>query len=72
MFETTGYWRVDSNFGKILIAYLLTLPLGWLREKEAHQRGRPDLSDRGDGGCGYLLITKTGTAPTRLHGFCRD
>ena len=39
MFENTGYWFLDSTVGKLLIAYVLTLPLGWLREREGHSVG---------------------------------
>jgi putative Mg2+ transporter-C (MgtC) family protein len=60
MFETTGYWLLDSNLGKIAIAYLLTLPLGWLREKEAHSVGVRTFPIVAMASCGYLLITKSG------------
>jgi putative Mg2+ transporter-C (MgtC) family protein len=59
MFETTGYWLFDSNLGKILIAYLLTLPLGWLREKEAHSVGVRTFPIVAMASCGYLLISRT-------------
>src|ERR1035438_4664542 len=62
MFETTGYWWADSGFGKILIAYLLTLPLGWLREKEAHSVGVRTFPIVAMASCGYLLVTKSGTS----------
>jgi putative Mg2+ transporter-C (MgtC) family protein len=62
MFETTGYWLLDSSFGKILIAYLLTLPLGWLREKEAHSVGVRTFPIVAMASCGYLLVTKSGTS----------
>jgi putative Mg2+ transporter-C (MgtC) family protein len=62
MFDTTGNWLFDSNLGKILIAYLLTLPLGWLREKEAHSVGVRTFPIVAMASCGYLLITKTGTS----------
>jgi putative Mg2+ transporter-C (MgtC) family protein len=62
MFETTGYWWADSSFGKILIAYLLTLPLGWLREKEAHSVGVRTFPIVAMASCGYLLVTKSGTS----------
>lgn len=62
MFETTGYWLLDSSLGKILIAYLLTLPLGWLREREAHSVGVRTFPIVAMASCGYLLVTKTGTS----------
>ncbi len=60
MFEITGYWLLDSNLGKILIAYLLTLPLGWLREREAHSVGVRTFPIVAMASCGYLLITRSG------------
>jgi putative Mg2+ transporter-C (MgtC) family protein len=60
MFETTGYWLLDSNLGKILIAFLITLPLGWLREKEAHSVGVRTFPIVAIASCGYLLITRSG------------
>ena len=60
MFENTGYWLFDSNLGKILIAYMLTLPLGWLREREAHSVGVRTFPIVAMASCGYLLITKSG------------
>ena len=59
MFETTGYWLLDSSFGKILIAYLLTLPLGYLREKEAHSVGVRTFPIVAIASCGYLLVAKS-------------
>ena len=59
MFQTTGYWFFDSSFGKILIAYLLTLPLGYLREREAHSVGVRTFPIVAIASCGYLLITKS-------------
>lgn len=59
MFETTGYWLLDSDFGKILIAYLLTLPIGYLREKEAHSVGVRTFPIVAIASCGYLLVSRT-------------
>jgi putative Mg2+ transporter-C (MgtC) family protein len=59
MFETTGYWLLDSNFGKILVAYLLTLPIGYLREREAHSVGVRTFPIVAVASCGYLLISRT-------------
>ena len=61
MFETTGYWFLDSAFGKLLIAYLLTLPLGYLREKEAHSVGVRTFPIVAIASCGYLLVSRTNT-----------
>jgi putative Mg2+ transporter-C (MgtC) family protein len=62
MFETTGNIVLDSHWGKIAIAYLITLPLGWLREKEAHSVGLRTFPIVAVASCGYLLITKTGAS----------
>ena len=59
MFETTGYWLLDSDLGKLVIAYLLTLPIGYLREKEAHSVGVRTFPIVAIASCGYLLISKT-------------
>ena len=59
MFEKTGYWLLDSDFCKILIAYLLTVPIGYLREKEAHSVGVRTFPIVAIASCGYLLISKT-------------
>ena len=61
MFDTTGYWIFDSNFGKLCIAYLLTLPLGWQREKEAHSVGLRTFPIVAIASCGYLLICRSAT-----------
>ncbi len=62
MFETIGHWLIESNSGKILIAYMLTLPLGFLREREAHSVGLRTFPIVAMASCGYLLVTKTGAS----------
>jgi len=42
--------------GKILLAYLLTLPVGWEREHEAHSVGVRTFPIVAMASCGYLLI----------------
>ena len=59
MFETTGYWFLDATFGKILIAYLMTLPIGYLREREAHSVGVRTFPIVAIASCGYLLVSRT-------------
>jgi putative Mg2+ transporter-C (MgtC) family protein len=59
MFEDKGYWFLDSSIGKLLIAYLLTLPLGWIREREAHSVGVRTFPIVAIASCGYLLITRS-------------
>ena len=63
MFENIGHWLLDSTSGKVLIAYVLTLPLGFLREREAHSVGLRTFPIVAMASCGYLLITKSGTSP---------
>jgi len=60
MFKITGNWLLDSDIGRIMIAYLLTLPLGWLREKEAHSVGVRTFPIVAMASCGYLLISRSG------------
>ena len=62
MFENTGLWLLDSNLAKLLIAYLLTLPIGYLREKEAHSVGVRTFPIVAIASCGYLLISRTASS----------
>jgi putative Mg2+ transporter-C (MgtC) family protein len=59
MLDTLGHWIFETTLGKILFAYALTLPLGWLREREAHSVGVRTFPIVAIASCGYLLITKT-------------
>ena len=62
MLESIGHTLLASDMGKILIAYLLTLQLGVLREKEAHSVGLRTFPIVAMASCGYILVTKTGTS----------
>src|SRR5690242_9721907 len=62
MFKITGNWLLDSDIGRIMIAYLLTLPLGYLREKEAHSVGVRTFPIVAMASCGYLMICRSGTS----------
>lgn len=42
--------------GKIVLAYVLTLPIGWEREREAHSVGVRTFPIVAMASCGYLLI----------------
>ena len=42
--------------GKIAGSYLLALPVGWYREKEAHSAGLRTFPIVGMASCGYLLV----------------
>jgi putative Mg2+ transporter-C (MgtC) family protein len=61
MFNLTGYWLLDASSCRLLIAYLITLPIGYLREKEAHSVGVRTFPIVAMASCGYLLISNTGT-----------
>jgi len=51
-----GYWRDGWNaLQHIGIAYLLTVVIGWDREKEAHSAGIRTFPIVGMASCGYLL-----------------
>jgi len=45
---------------KILAAYLLTLPVGWEREREAHSVGVRTFPIVAMASCGYLLLVSSG------------
>ena len=50
-------WReILTVLGKISLAYLLTLPIGWQREREAHSVGVRTFPIVAVASCGYLLI----------------
>lgn len=45
---------------KIVVAYLLTLPVGWEREREAHSVGVRTFPIVAMASCGYLLLVSAG------------
>jgi len=49
---------------KICVAYLLAMPTGWVREKEAHGVGIRTFPIVAMASCGYLLIMQNGS-PTQ-------
>ncbi len=51
--------QVWISLGKILVAYLLTLPVGWEREREAHGVGVRTFPIVAMASCGYLLLVTT-------------
>jgi len=51
---------VATSLGKIVLAYLLTLPIGWEREREAHTVGVRTFPIVAKASCGYLLIAFPG------------
>ena len=47
---------------KIMVAYLLAMPTGWVREKEAHGVGIRTFPIVAMASCGYLLIMQNGAS----------
>lgn len=52
-FELSQMW---NSLIKIALAYLLTLPIGWEREREAHSVGVRTFPIVAMASCGYLLL----------------
>lgn len=50
---------------KIVVAYLLTLPVGWEREREAHSVGVRTFPIVAMASCGYLLLVSSGDAASQ-------
>ena len=48
--------------GKLIIAYVLTLPIGWHREQEAHSVGIRTFPIVAMASCGYVLMAAPGDA----------
>jgi len=67
-FLTYNWSQIWISLGKILLAYLLTMPVGWEREKEAHSVGVRTFPIVAMAACGYLLLSPSGDAasPSRL------
>jgi len=51
-----GLPQAWTSLIKILLAYLLTLPVGWEREREAHSVGVRTFPIVAMASCGYLLL----------------
>jgi putative Mg2+ transporter-C (MgtC) family protein len=49
-----------DDITKLTIAYLLALPVGWYREKEAHSVGVRTFPVVAMASCGYLLLMSSG------------
>jgi putative Mg2+ transporter-C (MgtC) family protein len=50
-------WQVEVvDIGKLLLAYVLALPVGWYREKEAHSVGVRTFPLVAAASCGYVLV----------------
>ena len=57
-FDWHLFWIVAVKIG---VAYLLALPTGWTREKQAHGIGIRTFPIVAMSSCGYLLILTTGS-----------
>ena len=51
-----GWQEVAHDTGRLLLAYLLALPVGWYREKEAHSVGLRTFPLTAVASCGYVLL----------------
>jgi putative Mg2+ transporter-C (MgtC) family protein len=50
-------WHADLiDMGKLLLAYMLALPVGWYREREAHSVGVRTFPLVAMASCGYVLV----------------
>lgn len=50
-------WQADfTDIGKLALAYMLALPVGWYREKEAHSIGVRTFPLVAMASCGYVLV----------------
>jgi putative Mg2+ transporter-C (MgtC) family protein len=55
-----GDWQeTGRDAGRLLLAYLLALPVGWYREKEAHSVGVRTFPLTAVASCGYVLLAST-------------
>src|ERR1700689_1191154 len=54
---TFDYGRAEIiDIGKLLVAYILALPVGWYREQEAHSIGVRTFPLVAVASCGYVLV----------------
>jgi putative Mg2+ transporter-C (MgtC) family protein len=55
-----GDWQeLGQDTGRLLLAYLLALPVGWYREREAHSIGVRTFPLTAVASCGYVLLAST-------------
>jgi putative Mg2+ transporter-C (MgtC) family protein len=64
-FLTFDFSQVAVNLGKILLSYVLTLPIGWEQEKEAHSVGVRTFPIVAMASCGYLLLVSSSDAASQ-------
>jgi putative Mg2+ transporter-C (MgtC) family protein len=61
------YFGFDvDHVAKLLTAYLLTLPIGWNREKEGHSAGIRTFPVVALAACGYLLAVQNPADPASV------
>ena len=52
-----SYWQAEFiDIGKLLLAYVLALPVGWYREQEAHSIGVRTFPLVAAASCGFVLV----------------
>jgi putative Mg2+ transporter-C (MgtC) family protein len=55
--QIMAYWQTElMDLGKVALAYILALPVGWYREKEAHSIGVRTFPLVAMASCGYVLV----------------
>jgi putative Mg2+ transporter-C (MgtC) family protein len=55
--QILSYWRAELlDLGKLILAYVLALPVGWYREQEAHSIGVRTFPLVAAASCGYVLV----------------
>ena len=57
--------QIGITLGKIVLAYLLTMPIGWEREREAHSVGVRTFPIVAMASCGYLLLVPPSDAASQ-------
>src|SRR5215475_7843525 len=55
-FPWDGWHAFAHDGGRLLLAYLLALPVGWYREREAHSVGVRTFPLTAVASCGYVLL----------------
>jgi putative Mg2+ transporter-C (MgtC) family protein len=58
------------DIGRLVLAYLLALPVGWVREKEGHAVGIRTFPLTAMASCGYILLVSR-PIPRRNRGSSR-
>ena len=51
-----SWWAELTDIGKVLLAYILALPVGWYREREAHSVGVRTFPLVAAASCGFVLV----------------